>query len=682
VRELRHVLRLGCEDEVGAPAEDTPGWDRFMGWGRINADLALERVAGPWLALDRPHYMCAGELTVALKDTSAGANVAVTLTGSAGGDAETVLVTEVAGADGYYEGSIPISWAGVDGPVVAGNGELDITHAETIAAAAGALTATAFADCTKKVCQWPDLGLGVEGDADGDRNLDPGELWRIRPAVVNLQTEPLSDVRARLSTANPHVAILERDAAWGDITPFTGGFPGAAPTAAAVSLELDTSGRGWTGDGQACATESGLSPTIPLMSNRDLGAPTTTWNFDDGTAMGFASEIAHGTAQPSGDLSECSGHWVDRWGALPVTGRAHSGAHAMRVGDGTAYGASVDAGLKTPFFTVPASGGAIGFRLWIDSALVGDTGAWDGIVVEAKRPAEPRWTYLADASYGDKQAVDACGANGMRVPFGAAEQVMMIAGDGTDAASDHDTYDVVHHASLSRFAGQQVQVRFRFGSHDGAPAVTHGTGAWLDTVQIHTGYVADTWPGAAPSGLAGSPASCPASFDLAWNAVSGAAGYEVYRSEMSCSDAASALVPLATTATTSFADGTVEDGVMYHWAVGAIESGTGSPTVRACVTGGCPCLPPPDPTELRVGRDGADVLLSWLGSAGAGPTWNVYRDPDPDPATWGAPHASGVTDEDGGIPGVQYRDSGGVPAGTIQHYLVTEVTCAESPLVP
>jgi hypothetical protein len=695
VRELRHVLRLGCDDEVGAPAEDTPGWDEFMGYGRVNADRTLDILDGPWLALDRPHYMCTGELTVALKDTTAGSTVAVTLRTSGGGDAETVLVTPVAGADGYYEGTIPLSWAGVDGPVVASNGTLDVAHGETLSATAGSLAATAFADCTKKVCQWPDLGLEVRGDCDGDRNLDPGELWRVAPALVNLQTERLRGVRATLTTTHPNVAILKPEATWGDLTPFSGGFPteedafrvqlaAGAPVAAPVVLQLAISGDGWAGDAQACTVESGLTSSFHVLSNRDLGQAVATWDFDDGTAMGFASGVAHGTGPPSGDLSECVGHYADRWEDLPVTDRAHSGMHSMRLGNGTAYGASVDAALVTPSFTVPSSGGAIGFRLFIDSAPSGTTQSRDGLVVEAKRPADPLWSYLEDGSYGHRQAVESCGASGIgaRVPFGAVEQVPLVAGDGALTAAEHDTFDAAHHASLARFAGQTVQVRFRFGAHDGSSPGSHGQGAWIDTVRVHQGYVADAWPGGAPSGLAGSAASCPAGFDLAWNPVAGAGSYEIHRSETSCADAASALVPVDVTASPSYHDDTVVPDVVYHWAIAARETGSGCPTVRACVSGSCPCVPPADPTGLVLDRDGNDVLLAWFGSADAGPTWNVYRDASPDPSGWGGPLAAGVTDGDPGTPGVQYRDAGGVPAGALQHYLVTEVGCAESPFPP
>ena len=39
--QVREILQQSAEDQVGPPEEDLPGWDEFMGWGRINANDAL-----------------------------------------------------------------------------------------------------------------------------------------------------------------------------------------------------------------------------------------------------------------------------------------------------------------------------------------------------------------------------------------------------------------------------------------------------------------------------------------------------------------------------------------------------------------------------------------------------------------------------------------------------------------
>lgn len=42
---VRRLIRLSAEDQVGRPEEDTPGFDIYHGWGRINARSALRALA-------------------------------------------------------------------------------------------------------------------------------------------------------------------------------------------------------------------------------------------------------------------------------------------------------------------------------------------------------------------------------------------------------------------------------------------------------------------------------------------------------------------------------------------------------------------------------------------------------------------------------------------------------------
>jgi thermitase len=44
--EARHLIRSGAEDEVGQQVEDTPGWDQYHGWGRINTERTLGATLG------------------------------------------------------------------------------------------------------------------------------------------------------------------------------------------------------------------------------------------------------------------------------------------------------------------------------------------------------------------------------------------------------------------------------------------------------------------------------------------------------------------------------------------------------------------------------------------------------------------------------------------------------------
>jgi hypothetical protein len=42
---IAHYIRRGAEDQVGLPSEDTPGFDIYHGWGRINGRITLQALA-------------------------------------------------------------------------------------------------------------------------------------------------------------------------------------------------------------------------------------------------------------------------------------------------------------------------------------------------------------------------------------------------------------------------------------------------------------------------------------------------------------------------------------------------------------------------------------------------------------------------------------------------------------
>ena len=691
VNELRYLLRVGADDGVGIPAEDTPGWDQYMGYGRINSNNSMSLINGPWLALDRPHYVCGGDLGVALKDETAGATATVTLSGSIGGDMETVIVNPLT-ADGYYEGTIPISWAGVDGPVVVGDGKIDVQDGEIVSAVNGSLSASAFLDCFKRVCFTAISSASISGDCDGDRSADPGEIWQLDSIVRNLQTEEFTDVVVGLESTDPSVIVVGPGTTLASLPPEGAldsdqavSFGTAAlgfhvsDTAAALgttALSVSIAGPGWKSDTAACGA-AGFPALLDLPLNRDLGPALAGWNFDDGSSMGWTHDAAHG----SGDLAECNAViWGDDWDDLPATDRAHSGTHAMRLGNGAVYDPNQDAGLASPPFPVPAGGGAIGFRLWIDTELSAPPIAWDGLVVEAKPRFGTTWTYMADATYNTVLNQRGCGGS-RSFPFGAGQRVGMFGGaGGAEPAIDGDAFDVEHVVNLSSFADQQASVRFRLGadSFNGNPVEV---GVWVDTVTRYGPFTADAWSALAPANASGSDANCPASYDLSWDAVAGAADYAVYRSLVSCADAQQQNTELGTSVTTQFADTTAQDNVPYFYAVGAREAGTSCGSERACVSGGCVCALAADANALHVGRSGNDLLLNWADPSTPGISWNVYRDGAPDPAAWGGPHAAGVLDGDPGTPGIQYVDAGAVSAGSTLYYLLTVVNaCGETPL--
>jgi subtilisin family serine protease len=470
VQELRQLLRLGADDQIGDPAEDTPGWDQFLGYGRVNADRSMSLIDGPWLALDRPHYLCAGEVAVDVKDKTAGASVDVTLSDSTSGDVETVTASAVT-AQGYYRGTIPIAWVGIDGPVVPGDGKLDTESGHTLRATYDTLVANVSVDCAKRVCLHERPLTPESGDCDGDGVADPGEIWRLKVRMRNMQSEPMLDAVATLESSSDSVEFIVGSRDYDDLAPLkTTAFQhyslrvkAGSPALESIQFTMNSEGVGWESDAADCS---------------DVGYPNI-------------------------------------------------------------------------------------FTLW--------------------------------------------------------------------------------------------------GNGDGLGP--------------------DTWPAYPPSNLTGLPDECPSRFDLSWDAVAGANGYEIYRSEISCEDAEFSTTPLGSSSEPSYSDTAVVDGVPYYYAVEAIEPGTGCTSERACIPGGCTCPGPADPVNLLVSLDGSDVVLGWDDPGVGGLVWNVYRDTLPTPVLWGPPHQTGVTDQDILVPGIQFVDSGAAGAGSPLFYLVTAVNaCSESPL--
>ena len=510
VNEMRHLLELGAEDQIGHPKEDKLAGTVTWGTAASTPSSPYLSIDGPWLALDRPHYLCAGEITVALKDKSAGSSVDVTLTVGSGNDTETVTVLPLTD-QGYFEGSIPISWVGEEGPAVTQDGKLDVAHGDVIYGVLGDLSAEAFVDCVKQVCNLPNEVPIASGDCDQDGVVDPGETWAMGIAMHSASTEPLSDVSVVIESDDPYVAILN-DTIEYNLLEYALSYPGLLDGDSPAMFRIDTDtpfkhsvqfhitsihGAGWENDPEFCRNEFG-EPTVTVLANRDLGPEQNLWDFDDGTAQGFTTDVAHGT----GDLSECdTGYqWLNDWEEYPVSDRTHSGGYAMRWGDGETYRASSDGGLSTPVFDVSTDGGAITFYMWIDNAVF-DSYEWafDGFTMEAKRLAEPVWSYAPDGTYGFQQVYSYCSPT-MTVPFGWAEPVRLFGGDGEGTGVSGDQFDQQQLVVLDSFAGSMVQARFRFGSMFGTDPASGGV--WVDTVAVHP-WVPDTWSGNAPGDIRG-----------------------------------------------------------------------------------------------------------------------------------------------------------------------------------
>lgn len=694
-REIGHLIRLGAEDGVGTPAEDTPGWDSYMGFGRVNAQRSFERIHGPWITFDEPHYMCHGTVTVALKDESSPGAVPITLTGSLGGDSETILLDPVT-AGGYHEGTLALSWAGKDGPVIPGNGKLDVQHGENITATAGSLSTTSFLDCIKRACVSGKYRHIITGDCDNDGALDPGELWALELTLSNYDSPVLPGVVVTASTSNPNITLVRSRALYGvlpadqsmgyikgtfdDQYPLLLRVESGSPANAQADFTVVVEGDGWEQDTAAC-NAAGDTNSFSLSLNRDNGTTIKSWTFDAGVNQGFTHAARVGNDES--DLVECYDltPWGDAWQTNPVTDKAQSGTYSMRLGTGAGYPGHLDGSLVTPQFSVPAGGGSLGFYLWASSAVPSYAPrlAVDGMVLEAKATSSSKWTYLNQATYNTNLYSRTCFPTvNENFPFGETAATKAFSGDGAGTLVLGDTFDRQHIVDLSAFAGKTIQVRFRFGADNVNNSESQGV--WIDTVKAYGAFVADTWPGTAPANLTGSPARCPENFDLSWSPVSGAGGYTIYRSAVSCDDAQRSLTPYGTSSTANFSDTAATSETPFYYAVEANQAGSGCPTARSCVSGYCPCAIPADPEGLLLARVGADLDLEWDDPGQALMTWNIYRESAPDPDTWGPPHAEGVTDQNPGKPGIQYTDAGASSGAPLFFYFITAVKGCESPL--
>ena len=129
-------------------------------------------------------------------------------------------------------------------------------------------------------------------------------------------------------------------------------------------------------------------------------------------------------------------------------------------------------------------------------------------------------------------------------------------------------------------------------------------------------------------------------------------------------------------------DATVVDSIRIRWPNSSLTvQELFDEPVNQFLTIREPCDYASDPANLRLEKDGEDVLMTWDDPGEPDWTWNVYRDTSPDPAGWGGPHEAGVSDEDAATPGIQHWDLGA--AGTLDSYfyLVTAVNeCGETDL--
>ena len=171
-----------------------------------------------------------------------------------------------------------------------------------------------------------------------------------------------------------------------------------------------------------------------------------------------------------------------------------------------------------------------------------------------------------------------------------------------------------------------------------------------------------TAPPSAPTSLMATAGNAQVS--LSWTASSGAASYNVKRSNVSGGPYTTVATGVTTTSST---DTGLTNGTTYYYVVTAINAAGESPTSNE-VSATPICSIPAAPTGLAATPGDAQVSLSWNASSGAG-SYNVKRS-----TTSGGPYttiASGVTS-------TSYTDPG-LTNGTTYYYVVSASSaCGES----
>jgi fibronectin type 3 domain-containing protein len=168
-----------------------------------------------------------------------------------------------------------------------------------------------------------------------------------------------------------------------------------------------------------------------------------------------------------------------------------------------------------------------------------------------------------------------------------------------------------------------------------------------------------TAPGV-PSGLIASRGDRQVS--LTWNAVSGAASYNVKRSTIAGGPYSTISGPSGTLTTTSYIDTGLTNGTTYYYVVSAVNGG-GESANSTQVSGTPQPAIPAAPTGLAATPGNNQVALSWTAPAGAA-SYNVKRS-----TTSGSGYAT-ISGPAGTLTTTSFIDPGAVN-GTTYYYVVT-----------
>jgi fibronectin type 3 domain-containing protein len=127
---------------------------------------------------------------------------------------------------------------------------------------------------------------------------------------------------------------------------------------------------------------------------------------------------------------------------------------------------------------------------------------------------------------------------------------------------------------------------------------------------------------AAPSGVAATDGTSTASIGVSWNAVDGAASYNVFRADSSLGP----FNPVGTSTEVTFADSKAAAHVTYYYKASAFANGYAGDLSADPADSGWRRLPGPTGVVASDGTSTTSVTVSWAAVTGA-TSYNVYRGP-------------------------------------------------------
>jgi hypothetical protein len=268
--------------------------------------------------------------------------------------------------------------------------------------------------------------------ADADGFAEPGESVRLNVDVVNNGFD-IANAAGTLSTTDTYVTITNATALFDGLIPWGGESSTQTPFEVAVS--------------SSCPDPHVVVFTVAIAGDGGY-THTDTVQMLVGITPGFEDDMEAGV-----------GHWIskairisytDEWHL--ETNRVHSGTYSWKAGGAGSsnYSNRLDAALVTPPLVVPPDG-KLTFWHWIKAEDGGGATAWDGGIVMLHINGGD-WVEIAPEGLYPYAIIDNPDS-----PFGAGTPCYSGTHDWSEAVFD-----------LSAYAGQVVEIMFRFGSDAGA----------------------------------------------------------------------------------------------------------------------------------------------------------------------------------------------------------------------